>query len=118
MADHIKTFEAGADITCVASAAVTGGRLVKITGPERAVALTAAATDTAFGAAARDAKAGEDVLVLRGGVQPLVASAAIAAGARVVPAAGGKVATATEGGIGTALTTVTAADQPVQIALD
>ena len=117
MADHIHTFDPGAKITCAAGADVIGGRVVKVTG-DREVSHATAAADIVFGVAARDTKDGEDVLVLRGGVQILVSSGAIAAGARVAAAAAGKVATATEGGFGTALTTVTAADQPVQVALD
>lgn len=119
MADHIHMFKPGAAVTCAASADVIGGRLVDISGP-RTVANAAADSVKVFGAAAQDTKSGEDVLVLRGGVQKLVASAAITAGARVKPAATGKVVTvgAGEAGIGLALTTVTAADQLIQIALD
>ncbi|PPF64547.1 DUF2190 domain-containing protein [Clavibacter michiganensis] len=119
MADHIHLFTPGAAVTCVASSDVIGGRLVEITGP-RAVGPAALTSAKVFGAAAQDTKAGEDVLVLRGGVQKLVSSAAIVAGSRVKSAAAGKVVTvgAGENGNGLALTTVTAADQPIQIALD
>ncbi len=119
MADHIHLFEPGAKITCVAGADVIGGRLVEISGP-REVSPAAASSTKVFGAAARDAKDGEDVLVLRGGVQNLVASAAITAGTRIKAAAGGKVqaVAAGETGNGLALTTTTAADQLVQVALD
>lgn len=119
MADHIHLFTPGASVTCTASADITGGRLVEISGA-RTVAHAAADSVKVFGVAAQDTKSGEDVLVLRGGVQNLVASAAIVAGARIKPAADGKVVTvsAGEAGIGLALTAAGAADALIQIALD
>ncbi|WZH36246.1 MAG: DUF2190 family protein [Microbacterium enclense] len=119
MTTHIHTFAPGASITCTASADVIGGRLVEITGP-RAVAHTQAGSVKTFGAAGTDAKAGDDVLVLRGGVQKLVAGAAIAAGTRIKPAAAGKAVAvaAGENGIGLTITTTTAADQLIHVALD
>ncbi|MBN9210725.1 MAG: hypothetical protein BGO45_10650 [Microbacterium sp. 71-36] len=119
MTSHIHMFEPGDKITCETTADVIGGRLVEITGPRR-VAHAGAGSAKVFGAAATDTKTGGDVLVLRGGVQKLVASAAIAAGDRVKAAAAGKVATvgAGETGLGLAISTATAADQLIQIALD
>ncbi len=119
MSSHIHLFEPGAKITCEVTADVTGGRLVEITGA-RKVAHAQADSVKVFGTAATDTKSGGDVLVLRGGVQKLVASAAIVAGARVKAAAGGKVVTvgAGEAGIGLAISAATAADQLIQIALD
>ena len=119
MADHIHLFKPGTAITCAAGTAVIGGRLVQITGP-RQVGPAAADSVSVFGTAAVDTEVGGDVLVLRGGVQNLTASAVITAGARVKAAADGKVVTVgtSEAGLGLALTTVTAADQPIQIALD
>lgn len=118
MADHIHLFKPGASVTFVAEVDVIGGRLVEVSG-NREVSPAAAASAKVVGAAATDTKAGEDVLVLRGGIQPLVASAAIAAGARVQAAADGKVVTLAAGSaVGIALTAATAADQLIQIALD
>lgn len=119
MADHIHLFKPGAAVTFEASADVIGGRLVEVTGA-RAVANASADSVKTVGAAAQDTKSGEDVLVLRGGIQNLVASAAIVAGARVKPAAAGKVVTvgAGEAGIGLALTAAGAADALLQVALD
>lgn len=119
MADQIHTFKPGAAITCQASADVTGGRLVEITGA-RTVAHAGADSVKVFGTAAQDTPSGEDVLVLRGGVQPLVASAAIVAGARIKAAADGKAVTvgADEAGIGLAITAAAAANDLVQVALD
>jgi hypothetical protein len=119
MADHIHLFKPGAAVTCAASADVTGGRLVEISG-DREVQHAAAASAKVFGTAARDVKSGDDVLVLRGGIQELVASAAITVGARVAAAADGKVATvgADEPSVGLAVTAAAAADDLIQIALD
>lgn len=119
MADHIHLFKPGAAVTCTASADVTGGRLVEISGA-RTVAPASADSAKVFGAAAQDTKSGGDVLVLRGGVQELVASAAISAGARIKAAATGKVVTvgAGEAGIGLAITAASAADALIQVALD
>jgi hypothetical protein len=119
MADHIHLFEPGAKVTFAVSTAVIGGRLVEVSGP-RTVAPAAADSAKVVGAAAQDTAVGDDVLVLRGGVQKLVCSAAITAGSRIKAAAAGKVVTvgAGERGNGLALTTTTAADQLVQVALD
>jgi hypothetical protein len=119
MADHIHLFKPGASVTFTASAAITGKRLVEVSG-DRAVAPAAADSAKVVGAAAQDTKTGDEVLVLRGGVQSLISSAAILAGARVKSAALGKVITvgAGERGVGLALTTTTATDQPIQVALD
>ncbi len=119
MPSHIHTYAPGHSITVQASADVTGGRLVEITGPE-AVAHAGAASAKVFGAAATDAKTGEDVLVLRGGVQKLVASAAIPAGTRVAAAANGKIAAVANGdrGIGLTITSTSAGDQLALTALD
>lgn len=119
MGSHIHYFKPGESITCETTADVIGGRLVEISGVRR-VAHAAADSVKVFGAAANDTKTGDDVLVLRGGVQKLVASAAIVAGARVKAAAAGKVVTvgAGETGIGLAISAASAADQLIQIALD
>lgn len=119
MTSHIHLFEPGASVTFETTADVIGGRLVEVTGPRR-VAHAAADSVKVVGAAANDTKSGNDVLVLRGGVQKLVASAAIVAGARIKAAAAGKVVTvgAGEPGIGTTLTAASGADQLIQVALD
>lgn len=116
---HIHKFSPGANVTFSASADITAGRVLEVTG-SREVAHAGAASAKVIGAAATDAKDGDDVLVLRGGVQTLVASAAIPAGSRIITAAAGKVAAAGAGvtGFGIAITAATAADQPVDVALD
>lgn len=113
---HIHLFAPGKSITCTASADVTAGRLLEVTG-DREVAHAGAASAKVFGAAATDAKDGAPVLVLRGGVQELTAASAIAAGDRVEAAADGKVAKSSGTGIGLALTSAEA-DATAQIALD
>lgn len=91
MADHTPDYLAGAAVTFLASADVSGGQLVEISG-NVSVAPTSGATAAWRGIAAFDAKAGDRVTVLSGGVHTLDASGAIAAGAVVVAAADGKVA--------------------------
>jgi predicted RecA/RadA family phage recombinase len=113
---HIHLFKPGANITCDAAADITAQRLVEVTG-DREVSPASAGSTKVVGTAATDAKEGERVLVLRGGVQELVAASVIAAGDRVDAAADGKIAKATETGIGLALTGA-AANATAQIALD
>lgn len=94
MADYLPKFKPGAAVTFTASADVTGGRLVELTG-NRAVGPAGADAVDVIGVAGFDAVAGESVTVYcrPTGVHQLVASAAIAAGAKVIAAAGGKAAT-------------------------
>ena len=103
MAQHVHKFTPGAAITLTAEAAVTAGRLVMVSG-DNEVSPAAANSSAWLGAAATDAAIGEKVLILRGGVQKLEASGAIAAGALVVAATAGKVSALA------AVTTPTAAD--------
>ncbi len=115
---HIHTFDAGAAITNRAAGEIIGGRLVAVAGP-RAVATATANDASVLGVAATDAAPGDNVLVLRGGVQELTAASTITASDRVTAAGGGAVATAAAGerSVGLALTTASAA-RLVQIALD
>lgn len=118
MAEYLPLFTPGQAVTFTASAAVTGGQLVEVTG-DRAVAPAAADSPSVVGVAGYDAAAGDPVTVFAGGVQQLVASGAIAAGDRVAAAADGAVATlgVATNPVGTALTA--AADgATVQIKLD
>lgn len=99
----VKKFEAGADLTLMASADVKAGRLVAVSGDMK-VAHAGAASAKVLGVAATDAKANGHVLVLRGGVQELLASGVITAGDRVESAADGQITKSTGSGIGLALT--------------
>ena len=111
MADYLPKFTAGKALTFNASADVIGGRLVAITGT-RTVGPAGADVATVVGVAGFDAVTGEAVTVYTRptGVQQLVASGAIAAGAKVISATAGKVATQGTGvnPIGIALEAATA----------
>lgn len=114
MTDYLPKFKPGQAVTYKASAAVTGGRLVEVTG-NRTVAHAGEDSAKVVGVAGFDAAAGDDVTVYAGGVQRLVASAAIEAGAAVTPADAGK---ATSGGtnkIGTALEAAAAVDDVIDV---
>ena len=102
MTAYLPLFKPGQAFTCAASAAVTGGQLLEVTG-DRIVAPAAADSVKTVGVAAFDAAVGDNVTVYSGGVQRIVASGAIAAGARVAAAAAGKVSATGVNKIGTAL---------------
>jgi len=99
MADYLPLYTPGESITRQASAAITGGQLVAVSG-SGSVAPTSAATAAFVGVAGFDAASGADVTVRVGGVQRLTAVGAIAAGDIVVAAAGGGVATNAAPGAG------------------
>ncbi|MFD4957141.1 DUF2190 family protein [Microbacterium sp. NPDC058389] len=94
MADYTPKFNSIPAFTLTASADVTGGRLVEVTGNSTVGPAGADVADV-VGVAGFDAKAGEIVTVYPRptGVHRLVANGAIAAGAKVIAATGGKVAT-------------------------
>ena len=127
MANHTHLFRPGEPVTFSAEAAVTGGRLVMVSGDRQVSPATAKAAEW-VGVAAYDAAIGEDVAVLVGGVQRILASGAVVAGEIVVAATDGKViklaavttptaadVTDTRAIVGIALTGGT--DVPVEIAL-
>ena len=91
MADYIPVFKPGQDITLTAGAAIVGGRLVAASAANT-VTETSASTAAWVGVAVQDAASGAKVGVTSGGVQEIVASAAIAVGDVLVPAATGRVA--------------------------
>lgn len=90
--EYVPVFIQGDEVTCTASAAITGGQLVELTGPY-AVAPAAATSESWFGVAGFDAAAGDDVTIYRQQVQRPIASGAVTAGDAVIAAADGKVAT-------------------------
>ncbi|WP_194385177.1 DUF2190 family protein [Microbacterium luteum] len=118
MADYLPRHTPGTAVTRTASAAVTGGRLVVASGADT-VAHAGADAANVVGVAGFDAANGEAVTVYTRptGVHPLVASAAIAAGAQVISAATGKVATigAGENPIGIALTAASADNDVIDV---
>lgn len=90
MADYIPVFKPGEDITQTAGAAIVGGRLVAVSGANT-VTETSGATAAWLGVARQDAASGAKVVVTSGGVQEIVAGAAVAAGDVLIPAATGRV---------------------------
>lgn len=103
MPEHLPAFAPGCDVTFTASAAVTGGQVVEITG-DMTVGPAGAASAKVVGVASFDAPADFEVGVSTDGVHRLTASAAVTAGAKVAATAAGTVAlAATNPPIGTAL---------------
>lgn len=89
-------FKPGRDVTVLTTTAVTGKTFVAVTGdPDARSGLikagTAAAGARPFGVAARNAPAGSQLLVIRSGILPVTAGAAITAGQEVEVDAGGRV---------------------------
>lgn len=108
--EAIHFYEPGKSITCKAGAAVTGKRAVAITGNRTSgpgLSATAeggvytvgavSAGGRIFGVAAHDAAINELVTVLRGGIVPIRAGAAISAFAEVEVDANGQVITKSSG---------------------
>jgi hypothetical protein len=109
MADYTPVQNPGHEFTFTASAPVTGGQVVIVTGP-MTVGPATAASPAVVGVAGFNAAAGARVTVfVNGMVHETVASGAITAGAPVASAATGKVAAAAGsplvGVVGLALTT-------------
>jgi predicted RecA/RadA family phage recombinase len=96
MAEYVPIKTAGIATTHTAATALTGGRLVAISGNDT---ITEATTNTPswIGVAAQDASAGDRVTVFSGGVQELTATGSVAPGDQVLPAANGTVSTWTPG---------------------
>lgn len=103
MADYVPLFTPGQDFTSQASAAITGGQLLAVSG-SGTVAPAGANAANWLGVATQDASNGDKVGVTSGGIQRLTASGAVTAGDVLVAAASGQVSTLA------AVTTPTAAD--------
>lgn len=93
MAEYLPVNTPGQALVFTASAAITGGQLLAISGND-SVAPAGAAAVNWIGVAAFDAAVGDRVTVYAGGVQELAASGAITAGSLVSAAASGAVTTA------------------------
>jgi hypothetical protein len=111
MSEYEPLHNPGKAFTRTTSAAVTGGQLLIVSG-SGTVAPSSAASASWLGVAAFDAASGTLVGVFCEGVQRLVASGSITAGALVEAAAAGAVASHTNGTndfnvVGVALNTVT-----------
>lgn len=114
MADYLPRFTPGDDITFTASAAVTGGRLVAVTGPYT-VAHAPADSAAVVGVACFDAAIGEPVTISIGGVQRLTAASAIVVGTRVASAANGLADDTGTNSIGLALQPAAAANDVIDV---
>lgn len=116
MAEYLPKFIPGQAITLAASAEITGGQLVEVTG---AGTVGPAQADSAkvVGVAGFDAAAGDRVTIYRGGVQRLIASAAITAGTAVAAAASGQAAASGTHTIGIALSAAEKQGDLVDVAL-
>lgn len=111
MAEYLPLHDEADSFTRVASAALTGGQLVRVSGSGTVGPVTAASADW-LGVAAFDCNSGDQVTIYTGGVQRLAASGTVTAGQLVEGAAAGAVATHTNGAndinaVGIALTTAT-----------
>jgi hypothetical protein len=133
MTEYVPLFKPGQSFTRQASAAITGGQLVGVSG-SGTVAPTGAAQASWVGVAAFDAANGDQVTVHAGGVQRIVADGAVAAGDVLVSAAtAGRVATVaavnatapttadannTRAIVGIALTAAAAAGELVEVQME
>ncbi len=107
MADYAPLYMPGDMVTGVTSGAVTGGRMLMVSG-NGTVAHATADSNAVVGVAAHDAASGTNVTYHgRGQVHVSTAAGAITAAARLNSAANGTVASATAGvgNVGVALTT-------------
>lgn len=114
MADYLPKFKPGQSVTFKASTAITGGRLVEVTG-NRTVGTAGVDSAKTIGVAGFDAAIGEDVTVFIGGVQRLTAAGVIAAGAPVTAAAAGKATTGGTNKIGIALEAAAADNDVIDV---
>lgn len=122
MAEYLPLYAPGKAITRAASAAITGGQLVVVSG-SGTVAPASAGTASWVGVASNDCASGDNVTVYAGGVQRVIAATGgVTAGQLVEPAAGGTVASHTNGTndvyvVGLALSTAIAG-APVEVQFD
>lgn len=113
MAEYLPLYKPGQAFTRTASAAITAGQLVSVSG-SGTVAPSAAGDVPWCGVAAFDTASGDNVTVYAGGVQRIVAgTGGVTAGQLVHAGANGTVVTHTNGTadyevVGLALTTATA----------
>jgi hypothetical protein len=111
MAEYLPLYKPGQAITRQASATITAGQLVRVSG-SGTVAAVSAASDDWLGVAGFDAVSGDKVTVFMGGVQRCVCTGTVTQGELVEGATAGTVATHTNGTndvnvVGLALTTAT-----------
>ena len=112
MAEYLPLHSDGDAITRSASASITAGQLVRVSGSGTVAPVSAASSDW-LGVAAFDAASGDNVTIFCSGVQRLVATGTVTQGNTVEGATNGTVAAHTNGTndvniVGLALTTATA----------
>lgn len=100
MADYLPTFKPGQAITLKASATITGGQLVEVTGAGT-VGPAGLNSTKVVGVAGFDAATNDNVVIYSGGVQHCTASGTVTAGDMVTAAASGAVVTNATPGAGT-----------------
>lgn len=117
MADYLPKIDAAKPFTAVASAAITGGRVLIVSGADTVSHAGAdALAVTLIGIAGFDAAIGEPVTVFPlHGVHKLTAGAAVAAGATVGTLAAGKVDDAGTNRFGVALTAAAADGDVIEV---
>jgi hypothetical protein len=118
MADYLPKHSSGTPFTAVASAGITGGRVLIVSAANTVSHAGAdALVASLIGVAGFDVLTGETVTVypLAGAVHVLTAGAAIAAGALVGTLAAGKVDDAGTNRFGVALTAAAADGDPVTV---
>jgi len=106
MAEYLPVFKPGQAVTLKASATITGGQLVEVTG-SGTVGPAGAASTKVVGVAAFDAATNDNVTIFAGGVQHGAASGTVTAGDVVQAGAAGTIASGTTAPIGVALSTAT-----------
>ena len=90
MAGYLPIYRPGQALTLTASATITGGQVVAVSGVST-VAAAGAASTAVVGVAAFDAVLNDKVTVYAGGVQNVLASGAVTAGSPVIAGAAGTV---------------------------
>lgn len=118
MAEYLPLYKPGQSVTLKASATITGGQVVVVSG-SGTVAASSGVSPAVVGVAAFDAATNDNVTIHVGGVQVCTASGTVTAGNTVDAAASGAVATHTNGTndfniVGVALTTATTGN-PVRV---
>jgi uncharacterized protein DUF2190 len=120
MPDYIPHFLPGVNVTQkVGATPVVGGNLVMLSAANTVIPSTGT-TAAWLGVATTDGAVGADVGVSSGGVQELIASAAVAVGDVLVPAAAGRIAPIGAGTnyshvVGIAMTVGAGAASPVRV---
>jgi hypothetical protein len=92
MAEYLPIYKPGQALTLKASATVTAGQVVAISGAGT-VAPAGAASTAVVGVAGQDAATNDNIVIYAGGVQNVLASGTVAAGDPVIAGAAGTVAT-------------------------